>query len=232
LNRSRLWFVWIAIADFADQVAKASSMDGSAVKGTMMRQLLFASSLVWGLAGQPAAGQQTPAFEGNPVALSGESWRAAVLKPLEIKVDGKNSDGEQRISVVIDRVALLHELPSLQEHGALSTSISGDDVAKHPASYANALSLLATSYAVRDLYATHPNLGATRWKVSLSPPSDGDGQAVREMFSFRFDRPRFQGVEWDRLAFTEFPKIAAGFSYNLRFTLEMSHELDGSIADD
>lgn len=197
-----------------------------------MRQLLFASSLVWGLAGQPAAGQQTPAFEGNPVALSGESWRAAVLKPLEIKVDGKNSDGEQRISVVIDRVALLHELPSLQEHGALSTSISGDDVAKHPASYANALSLLATSYAVRDLYATHPNLGATRWKVSLSPPSDGDGQAVREMFSFRFDRPRFQSVEWDRLAFTEFPKIAAGFSYNLRFTLEMSHELDGSIADD
>lgn len=224
--------VSIAIAASSDQVAQVSSMDGSASKGTMMRPLLLASSLMWGLAGQPAAGQQTPAFEGNPIAPSGKSWKTAVLKQLDIKVDGKNSDGEQRISVVIDRVALLRELPSLQEHGALSPSISGDDVAKHPASYANALSLLATSYVVRDLYATHPDLGATRWKVSLSPPPDGDGQAVREMFSFRFDRPRFQSVEWDRLAFTEFPKVAAGFSYNLRFTLEVSHELDGSIADD
>ncbi len=198
----------------------------------MTRPLLLAGSLVWGLASQPAAGQQTTAFEVNPVAQAGESWRAAVLKPLDIKVDGENADGARRISVVVDRIALLHELPGLQEHGALSTSISDDDVAKHPASCANALSLLATSYAVRDLYATHTDLGATRWKVSLSPASDGDGQAVREMFSFVFDRPRFQSVEWDRLAFTEFPKVAAGFSYNLRFTLEMSHELDGSIADD
>ncbi len=197
-----------------------------------MRPLLLASSLVWGLAGQPAAGQQTPAFEGNPVAPSLKSWKTAVLKPLDIKVDGKNSDGEQRISVVIDRVALLRELPSLQEHGALSPSISGDDVAKRPASYANVLSLLATSYAVRQLYATQPDLGATRWKVSLSPASDADGQAVREMFSFMFDRSRFQSIDWDRLAFTEFPKAAAAFSYNLRFTSEMSHEIDGSIADD
>jgi len=221
-----------AVTDIADQGAQVPSMDGLASKGTMMRPLLLASSLVWGLASQPAAGQQTMAFEVNPVAQARESWRAAVLKPLDIKVDGENADGARRIIVVVDRVALLHELPSLQEHGALSTSISDDDVAKHPASYANALSLLATSYAVRDLYATHPDLGATRWKVSLSPASDGDGQAVREMFSFVFDRPRFQSVEWDRLAFTEFPKVAAGFSYNLRFTLEMSHELDGSIADD
>ncbi len=221
-----------AITDIADQGVKARSMDGLAIKGIMTRPLLLAGSLVWGLASQPAAGQQTMAFEVNPGTQAGESWRAAVLKSLDIKIDGENADGSRRITVVVDRVALLHELPSLQEHGTLSTSISDDDIAKHPASYANALSLLATSYAVRDLYATHPDLSATRWKVSLSPASDGDGRAVREMFSFVFNRPRFHSVEWDRLAFTEFPKVAAGFSYNLRFTLEMSHELDGSIADD
>ena len=40
------------------------------------------------------------------------------------------------------------------------------------------------------------------------------------------------GIVWDRLAFNDFPRAAPGFSYNLRFTLEMSHELDGSIAND
>jgi len=146
--------VSIAVTDFVEQPAEVSSMDGLASEGSLMRPLLLASSLVWGLASQPAAGQQTTAFEVNPVAQAGERWRAAVLKPLDIKVDGENADGARRISVVVDRVALLHEIPSLQEHGVLSPCISGDDVAIHPASYANVLSLLATSYAVRYLYAT------------------------------------------------------------------------------
>ena len=222
----------IAVTDFADQAAKVFFINRSTPKGTIMRSLLVASSLLSGLAGQPAASQQVAAFKANPAAQAGESWRAAVLKPLDIKIDGNNTDVAQSISVVVDRLALLHELPNLQEHGALSTSFTGDDVAKRPASYTNVLSLLLTSYAVRNLYATHPDLGATRWKVSLSPASDGDGQAVREMFSFRFDRPLYESIAWDRLAFTDFPNAAAGFSYNLRFTLEMSHEVNGSIADD
>jgi len=52
------------------------------------------------------------------------------------------------------------------------------------------------------------------------------------MFSFTVDLPLFERIDWDRLAIPEFPKAVAGFSYNLRFTLEMSHEVDGSIADD
>lgn len=210
-------------------------MEGRTLGTMMIRSLLFAHLLLSGLPTQAGANQPSASITriaANPSGQRMESWKVDALKPFVIGVSEPQACNVRNITVTMDRMTVLAELPMLQEHGALSRSIAREDMEKRPAYYANVLSLLLTSYAVRDLYATHPDLGATRWKVSLSPPSDGDGQAVREMFSFRFDRPRFQSVEWDRLAFTEFPKVAAGFSYNLRFTLEMSHELDGSIADD
>ena len=210
-------------------------MEGRTLGTMMIRSLLFAHLLLSDLPTQAGADQPSASITriaANPSGQRLESWKVDALKPFVIGVSEPQAGNVRNITVTMDRMTVLAELPMLQEHGALSRSIAREDVEKRPAYYANVLSLLLTSYAVRDLYATHPDLGATRWKVSLSPPSDGDGQAVREMFSFRFDRPRFQSVEWDRLAFTEFPKVAAGFSYNLRFTLEMSHELDGSIADD
>lgn len=73
---------------------------------------------------------------------------------------------------------------------------------------------------------------AGSWRVTLLPAPDDLAQGVREMFFFGFDRTRYDDLAWKGLAFTEFPRATAGFSYNLRFTLEMSHELDGSIDED
>lgn len=128
-------------------------------------------------------------------------------------------------------------VPLLQEHGALSKDITADGMDKRPASYANAISLLLVSYAVHDTYAAHPELGATRWKVLLTSPSDEAGSAKagqggREIYAFTFDRSRYQTLDWDKLPFTEFPNAADKFSYNLRFTLDMSREVIGSIDDD
>ncbi len=172
----------------------------------MTRRLLLAVLLLWGLPDRAMAGQ-----------------------PFQIELGDSGPDGARSVGVVVDRAALLDELPALQEQGALSKAISGDDVAKHPASYANALSLLLAFRAVHDLYAGDPGLGVTRWRVAAAP---GGGQGAREMFSFTFDRPTYERLPWDRLAFTDLPKAAPGFSYNLRFTLEMSREVDGSIGDD
>jgi len=190
-------------------------MVGRILRVFEMRLLLLAGVLLPGLAGQAAA-------------QAGENWKADVLRPLDVRVGESGPDGARRVSVVVDRTGLLSELPTLQEHGALSPSIAGDEVEKHPASYSNVLALLLTSWRVRDLYAADPDLGATRWKVSAA---DGD-QGVHEMFSFSFDRAHFESIAWDRLPFTEFPNAAPRFSYNLRFTVEMSHEMDGTIADD
>jgi len=201
----------------------------TSLKPPMLRTLLFAVSLL------PLSLRQAdplPAFVGRASVQAGENWKAEVLKALEIKVGDDPGDGVRRVTVTASRATLLRELPALQEHGALSNGIAGSELERRPATYGNALALLLTSYAVPRLYAGHPDLGATRWKVLLSPAPDGAAQGVREMFSFGFDRPRYEGVAWDRLAFTDFPRAAASFSYNLRFTLEMSRELDGSINDD
>lgn len=198
--------------------------------------MLFAVSLL-PLPPRQAGADPLSAFVSQAAVQAGENWKAEALKALAIEVDGDLGDGDlgngvRRVTVTADRTALLRELPALQEHGALSNGIAGSELEKRPVSYSNALALLLTSYAVPRLYAGHPDLGATRWKVLLSPAPDGAAQGVREMFSFGFDRPRYEGVAWDRLAFTDFPRAAASFSYNLRFTLEMSRELDGSINDD
>lgn len=173
----------------------------------------------------------TPATQAA-VSHAGESWKVDALKPLDIVVGAAGADGVRNVAVAVDRIALTREVPMLQEHGALSQSIDADEVRRRPASYSNALTLLLASYAVRDLYDTHPDLGVTRWKVALSPALAGTAQGRQEMFAFTFDRPRYESIDWDRLAFTDFPHAAGGFSYNLRFTLEMSHEVDGSISDD
>ena len=167
----------------------------------------------------------TPRIDGN-------DWKADALKALSLKIDGNGSGGMHSVAVVIDRAALLAELPMLQKHGALSRSITDEEVAKQPASYTNALSLLLTSHAVRRLYEARPELDRTRWNVSLAGPAGAHGQGTREIYSFGFDRPLYARTAWDRLPFTEFPTIADRFSYNLRFTLDMAHEVSGSIDDD
>ena len=164
--------------------------------------------------------------------IDGDDWKADAFKALSLKIDGNGSSGMRSVAVVIDRAALLAELPMLQKHGALSKSITDEEVAKQPASYTNALSLLLTSHAVRRLYEARPELDRTRWNVSLAGPAGAHGQGTREIYSFGFDRPLYARTAWDRLPFTEFPTIADRFSYNLRFTLDMAHEVSGSIDDD
>lgn len=166
------------------------------------------------------------------IAKAGDGWKAEVLKPLNILVGAPGVNGVRSVAVVVDRVTLPLDVPTLQEHGALSKSITSDEVEKRPVSYSNALSLLLTSYAVRDLYNAHPDLGVTRWKVALLSAPGDTAKVTREMFAFAFDRQRYESIDWDRLAFTDFPRAAAAFSYNLRFTLERSHEVDGSINED
>jgi hypothetical protein len=179
-------------------------MQGSMFRNAMIRQVLLAASLLLASPDRAVAGQ-----------------------PFATELGGSGPDGARTVNVIVDRPALLAELPALQEQGALSEDISADEVAKHPASYANALALLLTSRAVHDLYSDNPDIGVTQWMVA----ADGI-HGAREMFSFSFDRPTYERFPWDRIAFTDFPKAAPGFSYNLRFTLELSRELEGSIADD
>lgn len=210
-------------------------MEGGALGDGMIRSLTLTTLLLSGLPIQAGAEQPSVSatcIADHPADQRRESWKSNVLKPLGIRVDGPKADGVCNIIVTVERAALSTELTTLQAHGALSRSIASEDVEKRPASYANVLTLLLTSYAVRDLYSGYPYLGATRWTVLLSPAPGDPSQAIREMFSLTFDRPMFERIDWDRLPFTEFPRAAAGFSYNLRFTLEMSREVDGSIADD
>ncbi len=186
----------------------------------MLRVLLFASVLLWVL---PYRAGAEPA---------GKGWRAGALDALNVTLGDDGGDGVRSVIVTTDRAALLRVMPALQEHGAFSKNVTASDLERRPASTGNALALLLTSYAVHDLYAGRPDLAATRWKVLLSPASDGAVHGTREMFSFAFDRPRYEDIDWDHLAFAGFPRAAIGFSYNLRFNLEMSREVDGSIADD
>lgn len=190
------------------------------------------------LSGPPAhSGVDRPPAFATRVALDtagmdGADWKVDALKALNLRVDGNGPEGARRVVVMIDRAALLAGLPLLQEHGALSKSITDEEVAKQPASYTNALSLLLTSYAVHSLYAARPELDRTRWKVSLAGPADARGRDMREIYSFAFDRPLYARTAWDQLPFTEFPKLADRFSYNLRFTLDVSREVSGSIDED
>lgn len=165
-------------------------------------------------------------------SVDGNGWKDDALKPLNLDFSVNKNGSACSIAVTIDRAALLAELPMLQRNGAVSKSITEQEMARKPASHTNALSLLLTSYAVRSLYGAHPELGPTRWKVSVTGQTDAGGQGAREIYSFAFDRPLYERTAWDRLPFTEFPKVAAEFSYNLRFTLDMSHEISGSIDDD
>ncbi len=201
----------------------------------MIKSLLVAGLFLSGLPVRSGAGQ--PPVSGSQIAIDasgtdGDGWKADALKPLDLKIDGSSSETARSVAVKINRTALLAEVPMLQEHGALSKNITGKDVARQPASYTNVLSLLLTSYAVRNLYEAHPELGRTRWNVFLTAPTDTGDSIAREIYSFAFDRPLYERTAWDRLPFTEFPKVAAGFSYNLRFTLDMSHEVSGSIDED
>ena len=201
----------------------------------MIRSVLVMGFMLSGLPAYSGVGQP-PALAIRDTmdtpGINGDNWKAAALKALSLKIDGNGSGSLRSVVVVIDRAALLAELPMLQEHGALSKSITSQEMAKQPASYTNAISLLLTSCAVRRLYEARPELDRTRWNVSLAGPAGVHGQDTREIYSFGFDRPLYARKAWDQLPFTEFPTIADRFSYNLRFTLDMSREVSGSIDDD
>ena len=210
-------------------------MEIRVVGDLMIKSVLVAGLFLSGLPVRSGAGQPPVSVSRIAVdtsGIDGDGWKADALKPLDLKIDGNGSESPRSVTVTIERGALLAELPMLQEHGALSKSITDEEVAKQPASYTNVLSLLLTSYAVRNLYGAYPELGRTRWKVSLTAPADVGSRDTREIYSFAFDRSLYERTAWDRRPFTEFPKIAAEFSYNLRFTLDMSHEVSGSIDDD
>lgn len=201
----------------------------------MIKLLLVAGLLVPWLPTRSGSGLR-PAFvilaASSAASGDGDGWKAEALAALDLKTDDDGCDSECSVTATIDRAALLAELPTLQEHGALSKDITANDVAKQPAFYANAFSLLLTSYAVHHLYASRPELGRTRWKVLLSAPAASDDRNAREVYSFAFDRPLYESTAWDRVPFTEFPKAAAKFRYNLRFKLDLSREVSGSIDDD
>lgn len=119
----------------------------------MIRSLTLTTLLLSGLPIQAGAEQPSVSatcIADHPADQRLESWKANVLKPLGIRVDGPKADGVCNIIVTVKRAALSTELTTLQEHGALSRSIASEDVEKRPASYANVLSLLLTSYVVRD----------------------------------------------------------------------------------
>ena len=186
----------------------------------MLRVLLFASVLLWVL---PYWANAEPA---------GKDWKADAVDAMNVALGDDNGDGVRSVILTTDRAALLRVMPALQQHGAFPKDVTASELEKRPASTGNALALLLTSYAVRDLYAGRPDLAATRWKVLLSSAPDDAAHGTRETFSFAFDRPRYEDIDWDHLAFAGLPRATIGFRYNLRFTLEMSRELDGSIAND
>ena len=178
--------------------------------------VLIAASLLPG----PPAGAAPPAGSS-----SCEATGLGAAKPLDLAIGAASPGGTHAITVTAHRAALFQRLPTLQEHGVISKNVTTDELDQHPNSSGNVLSLLLTSCAVRQLYATHADLDRTRWTVSLRDPS-------RELYSFAFNRMLYEHTDWDRSAFTNFPKQAAGFSYNLRFTLDMSRETSGGIDDD
>ncbi len=123
-------------------------MEDGTLDAAMIRSVLLTSALLSGLPGHSSADRLRASIHrvaASPVARGDEGWRADALKPLDLNVGGNGSEGARSVTVTVNRAALLAELPMLQEHGALSKSITGEDVAKHPASYTNALSLLLTS---------------------------------------------------------------------------------------
>jgi len=128
-------------------------MEGRTLGNAMIRLLLLANLLLSGLPTQAGADQPSAPvtrIANHPADQGMESWKANALKPFGIRADEPTAAGARNITVTVDQTALLTELAMLQEHGALSRSIAGDDVEKRPASYTNVLSLLLTSYVVRD----------------------------------------------------------------------------------
>jgi len=131
-------------------------MEGRTLGNAMIRLLLLAILLLSGLPTQAGAAQPSAPvtrIANHPADQGIESWKANTLKPFGIRADEPTAAGARNITITVDQTALLTELAMLQEHGALSRSIAGDDVEKRPASYTNVLSLLLTSYVVRDYQA-------------------------------------------------------------------------------
>jgi len=210
--------------------SELSAAEGFMIKSVLVAGLFLSAPLTRSWAGQPSPPAVLTAL--NATSHDGDGWKTDALRALDLEIDGTASEIRRSVAVTIDGGAMLAKLPLLQKHGALSESITDEEVARQPASYTNALSLLLTSYAVRNLYGAHPELGRTHWKVSLKGPADAGGQEAREIYSFAFDQSLYESTVWDQLPFTEFPRTAETFSYNLRFTLDMSREVSGSIDDD
>lgn len=168
----------------------------------------------------------------DPIHAAAQGWRSEALKALDVQVEEGRCVEACRVTVTVDRARLMGAVPLLQDHGSVPKSLSLEEIEKRPAFYDNALSLLLVSWAVHDTYSAQPDLGATRWAVQMSPPPGGATRSTGEIFSFEEDRALYRQTNWDRLTFAEFPRAVTGFSYNLRFTLEMSREAGGGIDQD
>lgn len=197
--------------------------------------VLFAASLIAALPVPARTAEGTvpsATFVAAPAEASValQAWQTAALRALAVVVGAQAGAGI--VNVTVDRAELFTLLPELRAHGVLPGASDTEDAEERPFLTANTASLLLTSWAVRRTYDADPRLNATRWRVSLSYKADNGTHVTTEMFAFTLDRASYARTDWARLSVTEFPKAVKGFSYNLRFTLQMSREIGGGINDD
>lgn len=137
-----------------------------------------------------------------------------------------------RIDVTFEQAKLLGTIPRLQDLGLLSPALTADEIDKRPFFFTQAVAVLLASRDVRRTYEREPALDRTAWRIGLDTKrKDGRGGGD-EIFSFGFDRDRYRRIDWERMAFVQFPTAARGFSTNLWLTMRTSREVDGGIHDD
>lgn len=158
------------------------------------------------------------------------AWQQEALESSELQVGDEADAGSRAVTLLIDRARLAKAVPLLRDNGALPASFTEEEAERRPALATNVLSLLLASWAVRDAYTSDPALGPTRWTVVLRP--EAADEAAREIFSFAMDRPRFRRIAWDGVTPGSFRQQVGAFSYNLRFSLDVSREVMGGIDED
>ncbi len=193
--------------------------------------ILLASSLLSSPPDDPGA-VQPPESTGCQAIVGAHDGKADAAGLLDLVVGASTPEGSRRVRVTVDRVALLARLQTLQDHGVISTGLPRSELDRHPATAINRLSLSLMPCAIRGLYSTEPGLDRTRWTVSLRDVSDSASQRRQELYSFDFNQVLYERTLWQQVGFANFPNVATGFSYNLRFTLDMSRETSGGIDDD
>ena len=198
----------------------------------MFASVVLLASLLLSLPPDDPGAVQAPGSNGCHATVGAHDRKADAAGPLDLVVGASTPEGSRRILVTIDRATLLGRLQTLQDYSVVSTGLPRSDLDQHPATAVNRLSLSLMPCAVRDLYSTEPGLDRTRWTVSLRDAFDGPSLRQQELYSFDFNRMLYERTLWEQVGVANFPNVTVGFSYNLRFTLEMSRETNGSINDD